>query len=194
MKKILTMISAVIILTGCSAHYFLDGKKYDNETLFQGAVEAKRQDALASIQPLPSPLTNKRLIVAIPSEQAVYEENSRRHLANTGKELSGIGIEQNRNLSKANFKLAKAFFEGVQKRGVYSGIEIKETGSMTNSIEPSPDYDVMYYTEPAVNSGQYFYASSKHGRQIFSYDRSQPGATAQLNNFINAVQTFAIRD
>lgn len=194
LKNTILMLAALSALTGCSAHYFLDGVKYDNEQAFQAAVESTRQNSLASIQPLSEPLTSKRLIVAIPSEQTIYNENARRHQNMTGGEPTGIAIEHNRNLSKHAFKMNKVFFEGVQKRGIYAGVEIRETDSVVNSLEPASDYDVMYLTEPAVNSGQYFYSSKRHGKQIFAYDRSQPGATANLNNFISAVQALAVRD
>lgn len=193
MKKSL-FILVFLALAGCASHYFLDGKRYDNEASFQDAVENNRQAAIQTVQALQAPLTNKRLVVAIPGEQAIYDENSRRHKTATGHELMGLAVEQNRNLSKANAKLIKIFFESVQKRGIYPSVEIRETNSMVNSLEPSPDYDVMYYTEPAVASGQYFYVSTKHGKQVFAFDRSGAGLVEKANNFISAVQALAVRD
>lgn len=194
MKKTILAIVALVALSGCTSFYLLDGKKYDSEQAFQQAVETNRQEALLSVQQLPAPLTKKRLIVAIPSEQTLYDENARRHQAAMGREISGLEIDQNRNLSKANFKMNKLWFEAVQKRGIYTSVDFRETNSLVNSLEPAPDYDVMYYTEPSIGTGQYFYASAKHGKQVFAYDRSKPGVNAQVQSFLEAVQAFAIRD
>lgn len=194
MRKTIFAIAAMAALSGCTSFYLLDGKKYDSEQAFQQAVETNRQEALLSIQPLQEPLTKKRLIVALPSEQALYDENARRHQAAMGRAISGLEVDQNRNLSKANFKMNKVWFEAVQKRGIYPSMELRETNSLVNSLEPAPDYDVMYYTEPSVGTGQYFYASAKHGKQVFAYDRSKPGVNAQVQSFVEAVQAFAVRD
>jgi hypothetical protein len=193
-KKSLIIVAVLFFVSGCASHYFLDGKKYDDEEVFQTAVEAKRQVALDSIQPLSAPLTKKRLIVAIPSEQTIFAENSRRHQASTGQELRGVGIDQNRNLSKANFKMNKIWFEAIQKKKIFSSVEIRETDTPVNSLEPSPEYDVMYFSEPAIGAGQYFYSSTKHGKQVFAYDQSQPGTTARVASFIAAVQALAVRE
>ena len=194
MIKFITTVGLALILSGCAATYTLGTKKFDNEQAFQAAVEDERNQALSQVQKLPEPLTKKKLIAALPSEQAIYAENSRRHTATTGKPLMGAGIELYTNLSKSAYKLTKVFFEGVQKRGIYSSIEIRDMMSMAVSIEPSQEYDVLYFTEPSVGSGQYFYASAKHGKQVFAYDRSGEGVTAKVNAFIEAAQVQAIKD
>jgi hypothetical protein len=192
-KRLVSSLVVAAVLSGCAATYFLDGKKYDNEAVFQAEVESQRSTALAQVQPLASPLSVKKLIAAFPSETAIYTENERRHMAATGKPIAGIGLEQNRNLSRANFKLMKMFFEGVEKRRIYREVVLQEFPSMAVSLEPSIDYDVIYFTEPSVSSGQYFFASDKHGRQAFAFDRSGSGAAAKVNAFIEAVQAQAIR-
>lgn len=90
--------------------------------------------------------------------------------------------------------MTKVFFEGVQKRGIYSSVEIRDAMSMAVSIEPAQEYDVLYFTEPAIGSGQYFYSSVKHGKQVFAYDRSGEGVIAKVNAFIEAAQVQAIKD
>lgn len=194
MIKSIATIGLALALSGCAATYTLGTKKFDNEQAFQAAVENERAQALSQVQKLPAPLTKKKLIAALPSEQALYAENSRRHTAVTGKPLMGIGIEQNNNMSKFAYKMTKVFFDGVQKRGIYSSVEIRDMPSMAVSIEPSQEYDVLYFTEPSAGSGQYFYASAKHGKQVFAYDRSGEGVTAKVNAFIEAAQVQAIKE
>lgn len=194
MKKIVIAITLAMSLSACTSHYFLQGKKYDDEASFQAAVENERSAAINHIQPLQAPLTKKRLIVSIPSEPTLYAESLRRYLVAQGKEASGLALDQYRNLAKSNFKLTKMFFEAVQKRGVYPSVTINETQTMVNSLEPSDEYDVMYYSETGVGSGQIFYASSKHGKQIFAYDNSSLSINEKAKAFTDAVQVLAIRE
>lgn len=194
MKKIAAALIFITTLSGCASHYFLGGKKYENEESFQAAVEESRTTVLNQVQALPAPLTKKSLVVSIPSEQTHYAENLRRHHAAHGSEASGLALDQIRNISKSNFKLTKVFYEAVQKRGIYSSVTINETQSAVNSLEPSNEYDVMYLTVPGVGAEQTFYASAKHGKQVFAYDRSGTTPTEKVNAFIDAVQALAIRE
>lgn len=194
MIKVLITIITAGILGGCAATYTLDGQKYKNSTEFQSAVDAQRNTALTSIKPLPKPLTPKKLIAAIPSEQSLYTENIRRVTAANGSPPNGISLEIIENLTKSNYKLIKIFYEGTAQRNIYTSVEIRNMPSMITSLEPSKEYDVIYYTEPSVGSGQYFYASIKHGKQIFSFDRSQTGPDGKIKAFVEAIQALAIRE
>lgn len=195
MTKLFTTLAIAILLTGCGrATYTLNGTQHNNAQSFQAAVDLEKSKALAAVTPLTNPLTKKKLIAAMPSEQAVFEETARRHTATTGKPLAGIGIKQNTNLSKANYKMVRVFFEAIQKKGIYPSIEIREMPSTIISIEPSIDYDVLYVTEPAAGSGQFFYASAKYGKQVFAFDRSGVTGVEKVNAFVDAAQAQAIRD
>lgn len=194
-KKTAIALLVLSTLTGCMrAHYFFDGKKYDDEESFQAAVDSNNAAAVDAVVPLPAPLSNKKLMVSIPNEQAIYAENERRALANTGRPLRGIGIEQNKNLSRSNYQSMRVFYEGVKKRGIYRDVVIQDSASITTSLEPSADYDVMYYTEPAAGSGQTFFASKKYGKQAFAFDRSGVGSIAKVQAFITAVEAMAVRE
>lgn len=194
MIKFLSSLGLALLLSGCASTYTLEGKKYDNEQAFQAAVDNERTQAVAQVQPLPAPLTKKKLIAAFPSEQALHAENSRRHTAIAGRPPMGLAVEQIANISKSNYKLTRVAFEGVQKRGIYSEVEIREMPSMVVSIEPSMDYDVLYYTEPSIGTGQFFYSSVKHGKQIFAFDRSGEGVTGKVKAFVEATQVQAIKE
>ena len=71
---------------------------------------------------------------------------------------------------------------------------INETQTPVNSLEPTNDYDVMYFTSPGVGAEQYFYASTKHGKQVFAHDKSGLTSAAKVNAFIDAMQALAIRE
>lgn len=194
MIKLASTLAIALLLAGCVSTYTFEGKKYENERDFQVAIDAEKSSALDKVKPYNKPITNRKLIAALPGEQAFYSENAKRHKAITGKDIMGLAVEQNTNLSKANYKMIRIFFEGVAKKGIYSSVDIKDMPGVTVSIEPSEDYDVIYFTEPSVGSGQIFYSSVKHGKQVFAYDRSGSGVAAKLDAFIEAVQALAIRD
>jgi hypothetical protein len=193
-KKLLATLAAVVLLGGCAANYMLDGQKYGSSAEFQRAVDDRVAAAVGSVSPLPSPLTSKKLIVAFPAESAIYQENVRRVTALNGRAPMGVQAEMITNLSAGNYKLNKVFIDALQKRNIYPSVQFKEMPAMVVSLEPSSDTDVMYYSEASQGAGQWFYASAKHGKQVFAYDRSGAGATAKVHAFVDAVQVQAIRE
>lgn len=194
MIKLFSALIAIGLLSGCANTYTLEGKLYKGEERFEEAVHSARTDALQSITTLPAPLTQKRLIAILPSSDAIYNANTQRIKAETRRTPQGQAQVLVSTLSKSNYKLVRVMYESVAKRGIFRDVEIRDADSMAVSVEPSLDYDVLYYTEPGINSGQYFYSSVKHGKQVFAYDRSVVGPTAKVNAFVDAVQTMAIRN
>ena len=70
-KIVISAITVALVLSGCAATYSLDGVKYDNKESFHAAVENQKMSALAKIQPLQKPLTEKNLIFAIPKAEVL---------------------------------------------------------------------------------------------------------------------------
>jgi len=194
MNKKLSLILAAALLSGCATFYTLEGQRYNSAEEFQRAVDSRAADAVAAVVPLPAPLSNKKLIFAIPAKDTMYQENIRRQTALNGRAPTGQATEMLTNLTRSNYKMMKVFFDTVQKKGIYSSTQLREIPSMAISIEPAADTDVLYFSEPSQGTGQWFYASAKHGRQVFGYDRSGAGVTAKTQAFIDAVQAQAIRE
>ena len=194
MNKILVVMMAAGLMAGCANRYSFEGQHYKGEKRFQTAVEQTRVASIAQVTPLPAPLSDKKLVAILPGVQAITAENTKRIQAENRRVPQGKEAVMISTLSKSNYDLVRAMYEGVSKRGIYKEVEIRDAASMVVSVEPSPDYDVIYFTEPALNSGQYFFASSKHGKQVFAYDRSGVGPAAKVNAFIEAVQALAIRN
>lgn len=194
MKKLIALV-AVLALSGCAKNFYtLEGVKYDTKEEFHQAVDRMNNEALNGIKPLPSPVTKKNLIIAFPSPATIYAENISRQTKTSGQSPSGLLLERMENVSKANFATSKVFADGVQRRGIYASTKFMEMPSMTVSLEPSADTDVLYFSEPAISSGQWFFATQKHGKQVFGYDRSGAGATAKVQAFTDAVLAQAIRE
>lgn len=192
-KKVVGLI-AFVALSGCAAIYTLDGQKYDSKEKFQQAVDSKVAEGLSSITPLPTPLTQMKLVFAVPSETALFNESVRRFVALNGKQPNTVQNEMSENLSKSNYKGIKVFFDAVQKRNIFASTQFIEMQSMTGSFAASADTDTLYLVEPSQGSTQWYYTSLKHGKQVFAYDRSSPTGLGKLQAFIDAVQAQAIRD
>ena len=140
------------------------------------------------------PVSKKKLIFAIPSEAALLSENNSRLLKTNGTQPVGIAKEMIENLTKANYKNVKIYFDAVQKKNIFASVQFIEMPSMSGTLEASSDADAMYFIEPAPGSAQWFYLSSKGGKQIFAADRSAPTPAGKVQAFVDAVLAQAIRD
>lgn len=195
MKKIATACLAALSLVGCgSVYYTLDGQKYANKELFHQAVDANVATTLNGVQPLPRPISDKSLVFAIPSAATLVDESKNRFAKQQGNPPSGSALEILENVPLANFKNLRVFGTAIQRKNIFRSVEFVETNSMTGSIAPTSTADVLQYVEPSLGSGQWFYSSAKHGKQVFAFDRSQAGYAGKVQAFLEAVQANAVRD
>jgi len=192
-KKFAILIS-VVALSGCATTYTYDGQQYDSKEKFIQAVDTRNSIALSTISPLPTPLVQRKLVFAIPSAVAFTELEKKDFVKTQGREPSAQQIEVQLNLNQGNVKGIKVFFDAIQRRNIFASTRFIEMDSTTGSFAASPDTDTLFYVAPAVNSGQWFYTSHKHGKQIFSYDRSSITIEGKLQAFIEAAQVQAVRD
>ena len=192
--KFLFAIALSFSLTGCAAFYTFEGTKYDNKEAFHAAVDAQRSASLAKIQKLPSPLTEKTLIFAIPSADALISASKKQYVKIEGHQPIGIASEILENVPRANHKMSVVFGDAIEKRGIFASVKFVSLDSMESSIQPTSKEDVLYFSEPTFGSGQWFYSSAKHGKQVFAFDRSQPGVDGKITAFLEATQAQAIRE
>lgn len=192
-KKFVGLI-VVVALSGCAVTYRYDGQKYDSKEKFQQAVDSTISSALSNITPLPVPLTQKKLVFALPSEATLFDESTKRFVKLTGNQPTGNAKEILENLPRANLKGSKMFFDAIQKRNIYASTQFIEMQSMTGSFAASADTDTLYMVEPSQGSLQWYYTSLKHGKQIFAYDRSSGTPAGKVQAFLDAVQAQAVRD
>jgi hypothetical protein len=175
MIRTIAILAVSLALVGCGVVYYTyEGQKYDSKEEFQQAIDAAVSDAMSTITPLPTALTKRKLVFAIPSESTLFTENLRRFVALNGREPTALQNEMNEHLSRSAYKNFKVFFDAVQKKNIYGSTQLIEMQSMTGSLAASPDADALYLVEPSLGSAQWYYVSSKHGQQIFAYDRSSP--------------------
>lgn len=193
-KKLYAALFAVVALSGCATNYTYDGQKYTSKEALFTAVDNHGAVVLSTITPLPTPLSEKQLIFAIPSVAAWSDQGVNNFIKTQGKEPTEPQKEVARNLISANFKNIKIFHDGVLKKNIYRSVKFVEMATTTGDFAPSPDTDTLFWVAPAANSSQWFYASHKYGKQIFAYDRSKTTAEGKLQAFVEAVQAQAIRE
>ena len=187
-------LGILFLLSGCAVSYFYDGQKYDSKEKFHQAIDSDFRGAMASVTPLPKPLTSKKLLFAMPSEAAMIEEATKRFVKLQSAAPTGQAKEIVENLPKLGYRSIRIVFDAVQKKGIYTSSQIIEMQSMNGSYAASDDTDVLLYIEPSQGSGQWFFTSAKHGKQIFSFDRSSPNTIGKVQAVLEAVQVQAIRD
>lgn len=181
------------LLSGC-ANYIYDGKAYATKEEFFRAVDTSIADVLSTIEPLPTPLTSKGLIFALPALDVMVAQTFDTYASVHGSEPTGVQREMLENIVRANYKNNVVYFEAIKKRNIFSSVVFVDIESMSGALEASESNDVLYYVEPKVGSGQYFYISYEHGKQIFAADRSSPTAEGKVQAFVEAAQLLAIRD
>lgn len=192
--RYVVVIAQMIVLSGCAANYTLEGVKYNNKETFHAAVDNQKAVSLSKIQPLQKPLTDRGLIFAIPKAEVLIAASKQHFTKIEGRQPIGIAAEILENVPLANHKLSVVYGDAIEKRGIYRSVRKLPLESMDSSLQPTANEDVLYYTEPTIGSGQWFYASAKNGKQVFAFDRSKPGADGKISAFLEAVQAQAIRD
>jgi hypothetical protein len=193
-KKIAILAIVAGALGGCATTYRFEGHKYNTKEEMYVAMDNYVSRTLSTVTPLPVPLTQKKLIFAIPSAVA-FSENDFRNYANTqGKELTEPQKVLVRDLTRGNVKTIKLFFDAIQKKHIFQSVQFVEMESTTGSFAASPDADTLFLNGLGENTSQWFYTTHKHGKQIFAYDRSSPTAEGKVQAFLDAVQVQVIRD
>lgn len=194
MKSFWLIVIACASLTGCASTYTYDGARYPNKEAFEAAVDSKLAKATADVQPLSSPVSKKRLVFAIPSEQLIFRQSAANFAAAQGRTI-GLGEEMiARPVWSASYKGLKAFHDEIVRRNIYAQVRYVELDTMSPDLQATPTEDVFYYSEPKLGSGQWYYTSIRAGKQAFSYDRGGPDMFARTKARLDAIQVYAIRD
>jgi hypothetical protein len=193
--KVAAVGIALVFLGGCAAvHYTYDGKKYNSRQQFIAAVEASNGAAVAAITPLPAPVTKKKLLFAFPSRTVIAAATARYMAQTNGATPTALQAEMIEALADGNFRSAKVFYEGAARRNIFQSVRFIELDSMSSSPVASADEDIIYYFESSASSGVYYYVTAKGGKQVFAYDRGQPGILGKIQAFNDALQLQAIRE
>lgn len=190
----IVIFSAATLLAGCASTYTYNGKQYQGDQAFVAAVDSSLAESLAAIQPLAKPVSTKTLVFAIPSQQSVFEQSVANIVKARGRAPSGEEEVLVRNISTANYKGIRNFYEIIKRKNIYQEVTLLERTTATGDLQAGLNQDVLYWSEPQLGSGQWYYVTSKSGKQVFAFDRGGATMADRSNAFAQAVQVFAIRD
>ena len=174
--------------------YTYEGQVFDSPVKFQKGVDAKVTETVKAITPLPEPLSQRRLVFAMPGASTFVKESRKRFIAAHGAAPVKLAKEIVENLSNSNFKSIKVFFQAIKKKNLYASVKFVELDSMNASYAPSTNSNVLYMTEPSVGEIHWTYASVRRGEQEFIYDRSSERIEGKVEAFLEAVQGMAVAD
>jgi len=194
MKKCLAIAMLATVLSSCAAQpmqYTAEGKIYPTAQSFIEGGDQLNRDAVASVVPLPQPVSRKNLVIAIPSERVMYDDFRQNPVQALGHQAAPEEIQA---MSTFTYRSIRVFYEGVKKRNIYASTTFVDMDSISGTVAPSADTDVLYLMQAPDRSTQWFFATAKAGRQIFAYDRSPRNMPGRVNAFADAVQMLAIRE
>lgn len=186
----------MVVLTGCGTKYTYTHMDniYDDEDDFKKAVTVSNAKVKRAILPLSKQLSAKKLIIVFPSMDAIASASMAREQKRLSRNLKSAETEMLQNIAWSNFESVKSNYEITQIRGIYSHVAFRETNTLTNVLAPAADYDTLVWYEETAGMGQWFYSSSKFGRQVFIWDRTSKDQEINTNAYLSALEALAIRE
>lgn len=193
---------SVLALTGClfsmETRYTLDDKQFKTSGEYLQAVDAKMSNLSKSIEPLPKTVTQQKLLIAIPSQDAFVarvqpniDKVATKSLLVPGGEKAGRDlIETN---AKADYLGVKVLADAVIQRNIYPSVQVVNMPETTGNYAATADTDVLYLAITG-GSAQWFFDSAKRGRNPFAYDRTSQTPSVVIQKFVDAVQSQAALD
>jgi hypothetical protein len=193
-KKLILAAALTALLSGCAATYTFDGQRYSSKEEFLSSVDRTFAQAVENVQPLPRPVSTKTLVFAFPSLK-VTQRQSVVNFEKVNGRMIGLGEQiMIDNITVANVKSNRVYFDAIKKRNIYAGVKFVELDSMTADLQASSTEDVLFYSEPRQGAGQFYFVNAKAGKQAFAFDRGASAIDARLTAFLQAVQLQAVRD
>jgi hypothetical protein len=193
--KLTAIVVACAMLSGCATTYTFDGKRYSSKEEMLAGADQALANAANSIQPLSAPVASRSLLFAIPSEKTAIALSAATFEANSGR-MIGLGEQIIlSNITTANTKAMRALHEVIKRRNLYPSLRYVELDTTTADLQASASEDVLYWTETTrQGSGQWYYVTAKSGKQVFAFDRGGADMNARTKAFVDALQSFALRD
>jgi hypothetical protein len=151
-------------------------------------------EATNSVEPLAKPIASRSLLFAFPSEAVVMKQSVVNFEKLNGR-MIGLGEQvMLANVVAANYKTARSLYDVVKRRNLYPSVRFVELDSMSSELQASPNEDALYYVEAQRGLGQWYYTTTKAGKQVFAFDRGGPNMIARTKAFVDAIQVFALRE
>lgn len=194
MTRVLALLFVTVALGGCAATYTYNNQRYNSKEEMMAGAEAALARSVNSVVPLPSPPAKRNILFAIPNLPTMVNVSVKTFEQRAGR-MIGLGEQiVLTNVTEVNHRSTKALYEVVVRRNLYPATRYIELDTAAPELQASAGEDVLYYYEPTVGSGQWYYVTAKAGKQVFAFDRGGATMEAKTKAFVDAVQAFALRD
>lgn len=194
-KTLMGSLISAFVLSGCATTFYTySGNKYNSAEEFHAAVDQDNNIRLSTITPLKEPISSKSLIYAYAGVATIEAENERRFNKLNNKPRPTQTQEMQKNLSIGIHKAITTQCEFIKKRNIYKSVDCREMDQMTIDLPASDAYDTMFFSESDAGTGQWYYNSKKHGKQVFVFDMSSTDPVTRTRNYLSAVEALAVRN
>jgi hypothetical protein len=188
------VISIVFLLSACGSvgTYNVDGKIVqggENLRVAMDEAAAATQRQLVSTMRVAAPISQKNLIIGMPTEQCLRDNVIMPSFLQT----AAIHVINRNNSAATALREAQMVSEIVQGVGIYKTVRVVESGCI--HMTPSATDSVLYfYAPPASNTVQWYMNGTTAGQKPINADRSEARYVGKVAAMINAVKGYALQD
>ena len=190
------VILLIIIFFQCCARnrniYLYDGAKFYIKEEALSAQQTALNHLVAQVQPFDRPLVAKKLIVSIPTKDAIYADYMFRRSKTNKSSVSRAESARYDYLAQAEYDRQKNTYDIIKKKNIYKATELIE-GSYSSIIQPSPTCDTLCSFSSGEASVVMFMLNVKNGKQVFAFDTTLPTGPARTEALLNGVKAFALQ-
>lgn len=200
-NAILVILITILLLSGCSTIYYLEGAEYDSKKKFIAARAAMYARCIESTIPLTTSIVERKLIALIPSQETIYRithANIKAASPNFPVSLEDLRNDPLYSGANENFRMV---VEWIKRKNLYTAVEMVEyeilSAPQALSIPPaSADTDIFHIVlAPAINRrDMYYLITEKRGKQRIDYGIMNPDCASARISFLSMIQCEAFRD
>jgi hypothetical protein len=194
--KLGLILLSIILIANCAGNrqiYTFKGAQYNTQEEAIAAQRTHENNLVAQIQPFEHPLVDKKLIVSIPTKEAIYADYIFR-LSKKAK-ISSLTAEQSDTINfnaMARYEMCLSTYKAIKQKNIYKTVELVES-SYTSIIQPSATCDTLCDFSSGEGSVVTYMLNVKNGKQVFTFDSSFPDGLARTESLLNAVKAFALQ-
>lgn|GEM_PF-7116677 len=194
MKKIYLILASIFLFNGCGGvTYYVGKESFSNKELAIKRYKSNNAKELEKIEPLDTVLTEKTLLVFIPSEKYFFDaffEN---------KDIYRGQFKTNREnmidyLAVTNLDAYEFMYKAVKNRNIYKETKLvhREIGG---HLEARVDEDILYlFHNDKLSIVQWYIISKKSGRQAIHFDKGKETTLEKTKSFLNSIEAFIIQE
>ena len=178
--KFLAAVALSLSMSGC-ATYTYNGETFNSTADAYSNQDNLMQSYLLSVEPLDTPLSDKKLVVGIPSSERLMDT-----VIGGNDALRKYVL----NIMEKEYML---FYRAAKKRNIYSQTELQRTDG--DDLVPADNKDIFYLKITSNNKGaQWYLSSAESGKQVATIDFGLEEYSDKANSIINQIEAFAIKN